>query len=111
MILNTIQFHYSNNWVKVNNQKSIIYNFIATFFWLVNQESDLGHCLHIKCQTTAIFTFIGLGTDGNYVALNASNLRYLTFNGHVKYHKINNLRNFLMKGKISKNANFAQYKC
>ena len=59
----------------------------------------------------AIFNFIDIGTDGYYVALNASNVRYLTFNGHLKYHKINKLRNLTINNKISKNANFAPYKC
>ena len=54
MVLNTIRFYY---WVKVNNQIFIIYNIVATCFRLVNQENDLGHCLHSKSQITAIFTF------------------------------------------------------
>ena len=54
MVLNTIQFHNSNNWVKVNNQKYINYNIKTTCFWLINQEIDLGHCLHSKGQNTAI---------------------------------------------------------
>ena len=58
MVLNTIRFFYSNNWVKVNNQIFIVYNIIVTCFRLVNQENDLGHCLHSKCQITAIFTFV-----------------------------------------------------
>ena len=93
MVLNTIQFHNSNDWVKEkNNQIFIIYNIIATCFWLVNQESDLGHCLHSKCQIAAIVNFIDIGTDSHYVSLNASNVRYLAFNDHVNYHKINSLK-------------------
>ena len=111
MVLNTIQFHYSNNWVKVNNQIFIIYNIITTGFWLVNQENDLGQYLHKKCQITAIFTFIDIITDGYYVALSASNVRYLTFIGHLNYQKRNNLRNLTIYDKIYKNANFAPYKC
>ena len=102
MVLNTIQYPYSNNWVKVNNQVFIIYNIIATCFWLVNQESDLGHCLHRKCQITAIFYFVDISTDGYYVAVNSSNVRYLTFNNHLKYHKINNLRNLTINNKYRK---------
>ena len=49
--------------VKVNNQIFIIYYIIATSFWLVNQESDLGHCLHSKCPITAIFALVDGGTD------------------------------------------------
>ena len=33
-----------------------------------------------------------MGTDGYYVAINATNSRYLTSNEHIKHHKINNLR-------------------
>ena len=84
MVLNTIRFHYSNNWVKVNNQIFIIYTIIATGFRLVNQENDLDNCLHSKCQITAISTFVDINTDGYYVALNASNVRCLTFNDHLK---------------------------
>ena len=79
--------------------------------WLVNQENDLGSCLHSKCQITATFTFIDISADGYYVALNASNVRYLNLNDHLKYNKINNLRNLTINDKVSKNANFAQYKC
>ena len=85
MVLNTIQFHYSNNLIKINNQKFINYNIIVTC--LVSQESDLGHCLHSKCQITAKFAFVDISTDGYYVALNASNVQYLSFDGHLKYHK------------------------
>ena len=35
----------------------------------------------------AIFPFINISTEGYYVALNASMVRYLTFNGHLKYNK------------------------
>ena len=59
----------------------------------------------------AIFSFIDISTDGYYAALNASNVRHLTFNGHLKYHKVNNLRNVTINDQISKNANFAPYKC
>ena len=78
---------------------------------VLNQENDLGHYLHSKCQITAKFTFVDISTDGYYAALNDSNVRYLTFNGHLKYHKINNLRNLTINNKISKNSNFAPYKC
>ena len=57
-------------------------------------------------QTTAIFIFIDISTDGFYVALNASNVRYLTFNVHLKYHKRNNLRNLTINDKLSKNCKF-----
>ena len=49
--------------------------------------------------------------DGYYVAPNAPNVRYLNFNGLLKYHKINILRNLTINNKISKNAKFAPYKC
>ena len=81
MLLNTKQFHNSNNSVQVNSQIFIIYNITS----LVNQENDLGHCLHSKCQITAIFTCIDMSTDGDYVALNPSNVRYFTFNEQLKY--------------------------
>ena len=55
--------------------------------------------------------FFDISMDGYYVAPNASNVRYLTFNGNLKYHKINNLRNLLKNDKISKNAIFAPHKC
>ena len=55
--------------------------------------------------------FIDISTDGYYVALNASNIRYLTFNDHPNYHKINNLRYLTIIDKISKKANYAPYKC
>ena len=61
---------------------------------MVNQENGLGHCLHSKCQITAFFTSFDISADGYYVALDASNVRYLTFNDHLKYNKINNLRKF-----------------
>ena len=77
--------------------------------WLI-KKMILVHCLHSKFQITAIFTFVDISTDGYYVALNALNVGYLTFNGHLKYHKINNLRNLTINNKISKNANFAPYK-
>ena len=51
---------------------------------MVDQESDLGHCLHNKCQITAKYTFIDISTDSFYVALNASNA---TFNEHLKCYK------------------------
>ena len=108
---NTKQFHYTNKWVKVKNQIVVIYNIITTGFWLVNQENDLGHCLHIKFQITAIFTFVDISTDGYYVALNSSNVRFLTFNDHLKYHEINSIKNLTINNKISKNVNFAPYKC
>ena len=57
-----------------------------------------------------MFIFVDISTDGYYVATNASNIRYLNFNGHLKYHKINNLRNLTINDKILKNANFAPYK-
>ena len=63
MVLNSIRNQYSNNWVKVNNQIFIIYYIIATCFRLVNQESDLGNCLHSKCQITAIFTLIDINPE------------------------------------------------
>ena len=97
--------------MKLNNQIFIIYNIIATCFGLVNQEKDLGHCLHSKCQITAIFTFVNISTDGYYVALDASNVRCLTFNKHLRDHIINNLRILTIINKISKNANFVPYKC
>ena len=87
MLLNTIWFHYPNNWVKVNNQKFINYNIIATCFYFVNQESDLGHCLHNKYQITALFTFTDISTDCYYVALNGMNVRFLAFIDHLRYHK------------------------
>ena len=87
MVLYTIKLYYSNNWVKVNNQLFIIYNIIASFFWLVNQESDLDHCLNSKSQITAIFTVTDISTDVFYVALNTSSLGYLTFNEQLQYHK------------------------
>ena len=40
---------------------------------------------------TAIFAFVDISTDGCYVALDTSNKRYLTFNDHLKYNRINNL--------------------
>ena len=49
--------------------------------------------------------------DDYYMALNASNVRYLTFNDHLKYHKIGNLGNLTINDKTSKNANLAQNKC
>ena len=63
MVLNTIQFHNSNNWVKANNQKYINYKINTTCFWLANQEIDLGHCLHSKCQITAIL-FVDISAEG-----------------------------------------------
>ena len=57
-----------------------------------------------------MLAFVDKSTDGYYVALNASNIRYLTFDDHLKYHKVNNLRNLTINDKILKNANFAQYK-
>ena len=82
---------------------------MATCFGLFNQENDLGHCLHSKCQITAIFTYVDISTDGYYV--DASNVRNLTFNKHLRDHRINNLRISLINNKLSKNANFAPYKC
>ena len=55
--------------------------------------------------------FVDISMDDHYVALNASNVRYFFFNDHLKYHKINNLRNLTINNKISKNANFAPNKC
>ena len=46
-----------------------------------------------------------------YVAVNASNVWYFTFNDHLKHHKINNLRSLPINNKISKIANFAPNKC
>ena len=69
---------------------------------MVNQEKDLGNCLHSKCEITAIFTSIDISTDGYYVAPIASNVRYLTFHDHLKYHEINNLRNLTINDKIAK---------
>ena len=109
MGLNTILFYHSNNLVEVNYQIFIIYNIIATCFWLVNQESDLGHCLNSKCQTTGIFTFIDISTCSYYVTLNASNVRYLAFIEHLNYQKKIILRNLTINNKISKNAIFATY--
>ena len=60
---------------------------------MVNQESHLGHCLHSKCQIAAIFVFVVISTDSYYEALNTSNLRYLSFNEHLNYRKVNNFRN------------------
>ena len=40
-----------------------------------------------------MITFVDIRRDGYYLALNASNVWYLTFNDHPKHHKINNLRN------------------
>ena len=97
--------------VKVNNQLIINYNIISTYFSMVNQESDLNHCLLIKCHITAIFTFIDISTESGYLALIALNVVYLTFNDLLKYHKIYNLRNLTINIKISKNAIFAPYKC
>ena len=54
--------------------------------------------------------FFDISMDDYYVALDASNVRCFTFNDHLKYHKINNLRNLTIN-KISKNANIAPYKC
>ena len=71
----------------------------------------LVHYLPSKCQITAIFTLVDISTDGFYVALNALNVRYLTLNDHLENHKTNNLRNLTRHNKISKNANFAPYKC
>ena len=105
MFLNTTRLHYSNNWVKVNNQIFVTDNIIATCFWLVNQETDLGHCLYSKCQITAIFNFVDISEDGYYVALNAWNLQYLTINDHLKYHKANNLRNLTINNKYRKMPN------
>ena len=64
---------------------------------MVNQVRDSGHSLHSKCQNTAIYSSINISTDGYYVALNASNVQYLTFKDHLKYHKLNNLRNLTIK--------------
>ena len=74
--------------------------------WLI-KKMILGHCLHSECQIIVIFTFVGISTDGYYVAVNASIVRLLTFNDHLEYHKINNLRILTINNKISKNANFA----
>ena len=65
--------------------------------------------LHSKCQITAMFAFVDISTDYCYVALNASNERYLTFNGHLKNHKMSNLGILTINDKILKNANFAPY--
>ena len=102
MVLNTIRFHHSNNSVKVNNQIFYINNIIAIYFWLVTQESDLGHCFHSKCQITAKFAFIDINTDDYYKALNVSNGQYLNFNDHLKYHKIKYLSKLTINNKISK---------
>ena len=37
--------------------------------------------------------FVDISTDGYYVAVNASNVRYLTFNEHLKYHKLKKFNN------------------
>ena len=87
MVLITILFHYSNTSVKVNIQIFNIYDIIATCFRLVTQKSALGHCLHSKCQITALNTFIDISMNGYYVALNTSNVQFLTLNCHLKYHK------------------------
>ena len=55
--------------------------------------------------------FCYISTDGYYVTLKVSNVRYFTFNDHLKYHKINNLRNLPINNKTSKIASFAPYKC
>ena len=57
-----------------------MYYIIATCFWMVNQESDIGHWLHSNCQIAAIFAFVDICTDSYYVALNTSILRYFIFN-------------------------------
>ena len=77
---------------------------------MVNQENDLGRCLHSKSQITAMFTYLDISADGYYVALDASNVRYLTFNKHLRDHRINNLRILLINNNISENANYAPYK-
>ena len=71
----------------------------------------LGHCLNSKCHFPAIFTLIDTSTDDYYVALKASNVRYLTINEQLKYLETNNLRNLTINDKLSKNANFSPYKC
>ena len=111
MVWNKIRFHYTDSCLKINNQIFIIYNLNSTCFWLVNQENGIGQCLHSKCQITAIFSFVDIGTDDYYVEVNASNVRYLAVNGHLKYHKTNNLRNLTIYNNILKKANFAPYKC
>ena len=102
MVLSTTRFHYLNNWVKVNNQICVIDNIIATCFWLVNQQSDLGHCLNSECQFTAILNFVDISKDGYYVALNAWNLQYLNINDDVMYEKLNNLRSLTINSKYRK---------
>ena len=57
-----------------------------------------------------MFTFIDISTESYYLALNTSDVRFLTFSDYLKFQKINNLRNITMNNKISKNANFAPYK-
>ena len=52
-----------------------------------------------------------ISTDGYFLALNAINVRFLTFNDHLRYQKLNNFKNLTINDKISKNANCAQYKC
>ena len=47
----------------------------------------------------AIFTFVDISTDGCYAAVNASNIRYFTFNDHLENHKTNNLRNLTINNK------------
>ena len=57
-----------------------------------------------------MFTYLDISADGYYVALDATNVRYLTFNKHLRDHRINNLRILTINNKLSKNANFAPYK-
>ena len=54
--------------------------------------------------------YYDIRTDGYNVALKALSVRYLAFNEHLKYHKINNLRNLTKNNKILKNSNFAPNK-
>ena len=77
-------------------------SFITSSLLVSDQEKGLGHCLHSKCHITALFAFVDITRDGYYVAINTSNVWYLTFNDHLMYHKINNLRNLTMNNKISK---------
>ena len=76
--------------------------------WL-KKLSDIGHCLHSKFQITATISFVIISTDGNYLALKTLNVRYLAFNEHLKFYKINNLKNLTINDKISEKANYLHH--
>ena len=94
----------------VKKKSNIIYNIIATCFWLDYQESDLG-LVYIVNVKLLQYLFFGIQTDDYYVALNASNVRCWASNCHLKFCKINNLTKLSINNKISKNSNFAPYRC